>query len=232
MVVAQELPLTPDETLTKLSRRNAGSGILSGVPTAYRRRVCGHCSAPLTQPTSGRPRRWCSGSCRQAAYAQRQRRKSPRNDWYTPEPLRSEVQRRWPLVLDAAATAQSKLAEAYLGLDHHDPDRRDALAYADWHSLAVDAGGGVVWLNPPYLPAKLLDAFLVRAVVTAAAGTSVVGLVPASTGTRWWWTHIVDAGAHVEFLRGRLSFTGPYAEPTGGAVAPWACALVEWRGAL
>lgn len=198
------------------------------MPTAYRRRTCGHCSAPLTQPTSGHPRRWCSTACRQAAYEQRRRRRSPRNDWYTPEPLRSRVQAQWPLVLDAAATSQSTLAPTYLGLDHVDPGRRNALAFANWHDLAQSAGGGVVWLNPPYLPSATLGAFLARAVSTAQAGTAVAGLVPASTGTRWWWTHIVDAGARVEFLRGRLSFTGPHAASDARSTAPWACALVEW----
>lgn len=133
------------------------------------------------------------------------------------------VLERWPIVLDAAACSLSALVPSYLGPDHPDPERRDALAYNDWSDLATD---GAVFLNPPYLPAALLGQFLARAAETGRTGTPVVGLVPASTGTRWWWEHIVETGATVEFLRGRLSFTGPHATP--GQSAPWASALIVW----
>ena len=103
---------------------------------------------------------------------------------------------------------------------------RDALAFDDWAGLV--RRGQVVWLNPPYTPASVLGAFLGRAVATAEAGRGVVALVPASTGAAWWWEHVVDAGARVEFLRGRLAFGGPHAGAGRGMVAPWASALVEW----
>lgn len=132
---------------------------------------------------------------------------------------------RWPVTLDAAACSVSALVPSYLGPDHPDPARKDALAFDDWAELA---GDGVVYLNPPYLPAVLLGRFLARAAATGRAGSPVVGLVPASTGTRWWWEHVVETGAAVEFLRGRLAFTGPHATP--GQCAPWSSALVVWRG--
>ena len=133
---------------------------------------------------------------------------------------------RWPLTLDAAARADNTLVPGYLGPDHPNPGRRDALRFEHWAALA---GGGVVWLNPPYVPTVTLSRFLGRAVATARAGVPVVGLLPASTGARWWWEHVIGAGAEVEFLRGRLSFHGPHARP-GGASAPWASALVLWSG--
>lgn len=133
----------------------------------------------------------------------------------------------YPIALDAAACGTSTLvADHYLGLDHPDPDRRDALAFDSWAHLVP--AGGAVWLNPPYVPVAVMSAFLHRAVATAADGVPVVGLVPASTGARWWWDHVVDAGADVEFLRGRLSFGGPHAAPGTAHTAPWASALVRW----
>lgn len=188
-----------------------------------RRRTCDVCPRPLDQPATGRPRRYCSPACRQAAYATRQRRKAVRDAWWTPTEVRGRVLDDWDITLDAAACSRSRLVENYLGLDHPEPTRRDALAFDDW---AGHAGGGVVWLNPPYVPAATLSAFLARAVATAQSGVTVVGLVPASTGAGWWWTHVVEVGACVEFLRGRLAFTGPHADK--GTPAPWACALVTW----
>ena len=95
-------------------------------------------------------------------------------------------------------------------------------------SLKLGVPARMVFLNPPYLPSSLLGQFLSRAVATARAGVPVVGLVPATTGTAWWWNHVVDGGGQTEYLRGRLAFTGPHAKP--GQCAPWASALVVWGG--
>ncbi|QWC83708.1 phage N-6-adenine-methyltransferase [Nocardioidaceae bacterium] len=158
-----------------------------------------------------------------------------RNEWWTPAELRARVLAEHRIVLDAAACAQSKLVDEYLGPDHQLPGRRDALAFDHWHDLVDHALGdcegapAVVWLNAPYLPSKTLYEFLGRAVATAAAGTTVLALVPSATGTRWWWDHVLDGGGSVEFLRGRLAFTGPHAGSGSATVAPWACALVTWR---
>lgn len=186
------------------------------------RRVCASCADPIAQPTVGRPRMYCSPACRQRAYDRRRTRR-PRNDWHTPDDVRVDVLSRWALTLDAAATQPSAVVPNYLGPDHEVPARRDALAFDDWSLLA---GDGAVWLNPPYMPTRLLSAFLARAVATAVAGVPVVGLVPASTGAAGWWSGVMDPGAEVEFLRGRLAFTGPHSTP--GATAPWPSALVVW----
>lgn len=191
---------------------------------AARRRVCVSCPNEIEQPASGRPRQYCSDACRQYAYAQRKRRRPVRSDWWTPLEVREDVLARWTVGLDAAATVQAALVENYLGPDHADPARRDALAFENWAGLLPV--GQVVWLNPPYTPAPFLEGFLQRAVATAAAGVTVAGLVPASTGTDWWWRNIVEPGAEVEYLRGRLVYGGPHS--TGGP-APWASALVTWR---
>jgi len=112
--------------------------------------------------------------------------------------------------------------ENWIGPTHPDPTRRDALALEHWADLAP--AGTAIWVNPPYAP-KLLPQFLLKAAATAAAGRSVVALVPASTGTNWWHRSVVEVQADVEFLRGRLVFGGPHS--TGGP-APWPSALVTY----
>lgn len=112
---------------------------------------------------------------------------------------------------------------AYLGPDHPDPARRDALAFDHWADLCPE--DRAVWLNPPYLPARTLDAFLARAVATSRQGRPVVALIPSATGTGYFQRHVLDGGARVEFLPGRIAFTGPHGT---GTPARWASALVEW----
>lgn len=139
-----------------------------------------------------------------------------------PRPTSPASPPEWNIALDAAACAQSRLVPDYLGPDHVVPARRDALT-RDWHALA---DGGAVYLNGPYTP-SLLRQFLAKAVETSTQGTDVVGLVPASTDTRWWHDYVTSSRASVEFLRGRLRFGGPHA--TGGP-AMFGSALVVWKG--
>ncbi|SEM17457.1 DNA N-6-adenine-methyltransferase (Dam) [Blastococcus sp. DSM 46786] len=147
-----------------------------------------------------------------------------RQAWWTPEPLRSQILTEYNVTLDAAACVQSRLVPQYLGLDHEDARYRDSLAPdVDWGQLAGPSGW--TYLNPPYLPIPLLSGMLAKAAASAAAGSPVIGLVPASVTTRWFTTHITDAGARVRFVRGRVKFTGPFAN---GGSAPWGVALVEW----
>lgn len=192
-----------------------------------RRSRCLVCREPIEQATTGRPRTYCSDACRQRAWYQRSKRRPPahRSEWWTPEPLRDVVLARWPLKLDAAATSESTLVPDYLGPDHVDETRRNALAYRHWGDLV--GPGDHIWLNPPYSPPGYLREFLQRAAATAQAGATVVGLLPAATGTEWWWDNVVDAGAEVEYLRGRVAYTGPHST---GQAPMWASAIVVWRG--
>jgi hypothetical protein len=185
------------------------------------------CGSAIFQPAlAGRPRVYCRQACRQRAYNRRLAAppapRLTRDDWWTPASVRTEVLSRWPVKLDAAASAASAIVPEYLGPDHVDPLRRDALAVS-WADLASD---GTVYVNPPY-SSTLLRRFLERSVSTAAAGVPVVGLVPASTSSLWWAKFITAPGAVVEFITGRLRFGGPHA--TGGP-APFGSALVYWSG--
>ncbi|MGV8979192.1 MAG: DNA N-6-adenine-methyltransferase [Cellulomonas sp.] len=190
---------------------------------------CARCRTPLPPAAgTGRPRRWCSDSCRTSAYRERRRHRARRDQraaWWTPLDLADRVRGEHDLGLDAAACQQSSLVpDSWLGPTHPDADRRDALAYRSWGRLVEP--GQTVWINPPYTPVPLLRSFLEVAAQTAADGTAVVALVPASTSSAWWHDAVLGAGAEVEFLRGRLRFRGPFS--TGGsAMTP--SALVRYE---
>lgn len=136
-------------------------------------------------------------------------------------------------MLDAAACPASTLVgESWLGPKHPDPARRDALAYPDWTMLtgAVPEdrrARAAVYLNPPYAPPGLLNRFLQTAARTRDAGLTVVCLVPASVGSHWWHDLVLAAGAEVDIIRGRVTYTGPHA--AAGAPAPWPSAVVTYR---
>jgi hypothetical protein len=192
-----------------------------------RRRVCAACRTPLAQPSTGRPREYCSVPCRQNAWKRRRRQSAPagvdRSQWWTPPELRERAL-ALNVKLDVAALRESALVPYYLGPDHVDPARRDALSgEVDW---AVLADGGRCWMNPPF-DVPRLSRFLAKAVMTSSeGGVDVLGLLPASPCTRWWNRWVVDSGAVVEFVPGRLSFRGPHFRE--GGVAPWGAALVHW----
>ena len=90
----------------------------------------------------------------------------------------------------------------YYGLDHADPSRRDGLA-GDWAADATELGGSA-WCNAPY--ARGVGAWVAKAAATAAAGVTVVALLPARTDTAWFHDHVLAHGAEVRYVRGRLKF--------------------------
>jgi len=158
------------------------------------------------------------------AAAEKAEKAAPRSEWWTPDDLRARVLAEHDFGLDAAACALSTLVPgAWLGPTHPDPERRDALGFNDWAGLVPD--GQSVWLNPPYAPVRTITAFLATAARTAKAGVPVVALVPAATSTAWWWDEVQGHPTEVEFLRGRVRFTGPHS--TGGTPL-WGSALVTY----
>lgn len=144
-----------------------------------------------------------------------------RDNWWTPEHVRQRVLTTWNITLDAAATHDSAVVPNYLGPDHPETARRDALQV----SWTLYAQTGAVYLNPPYRT-SLLRPFLAKAVETQAEGATVVALLPAATSTQWWAENILLPRAEVEFLTGRLRFGGPH---VSGGPAPFASAIVTWE---
>lgn len=160
---------------------------------------CAKCNRRFGQSPT-KPRDYCSGACRQAAYRKRAASKnsaavtqSLTNEWYTP-PIYIESARRvlGGFDLDPASCEEANVtvgaaqfySEADPGLGH------------EWK--------GRVWLNPPY--GRLAGDFVVNLAREYNAGhvTAAIALVNAHcTDTAWFrplWDHALC------FTYGRLNF--------------------------
>lgn len=91
------------------------------------------------------------------------------------------------------------------------------------NGLEQSWAGHRVFMNPPY--GREIYPWTKKARLEAAAGSLVVGLLPASCDLAWWHDDIVDH-AEVRYLRGRVRFL------TGGAYRAsgfFASVIVVWR---
>lgn len=125
---------------------------------------------------------------------------SATDDWATPQSTFDALHAEFGFALDPCASSTNHKCEAWYGLDHADPSRRDGLAM-NWAAEA-HALGGAVWVNPPY--GRVIADWVAKAYETAAAGVTVVLLVPSRTDTRWFHDHCIQH--EVRFLKGRLKF--------------------------
>lgn len=129
---------------------------------------------------------------------------SASDNWPTPQPLFDRLNERFTFVLDPCSSRENHKTNAWFGLDHPTPSRRDGLA-ADWAKEARKLDpSGAVWVNPPY--GRGIGEWMAKAAATAAAGVTVVCLVPARTDTAWFHDHVLEHAARVEYLRGRVKF--------------------------
>lgn len=153
------------------------------------------------------------------------------DEWSTPDEFYAVLDAEFNFMLDAAASAENTKLHGpiyenyYLGLDHQDPKRRDALV-CDWLYI-MDFRSSSVWLNPPYSKCR---EFIAKAALEASKGCTVVCLVPSRTDTRWWHEHVWDrerhqpkAGVEVRFVKGRLRFGG------GKDCAPFPSVVIVFR---
>jgi hypothetical protein len=159
-----------------------------------------------------------------------------RNEYATPRDLFDALDSRFHFTLDAAALKSNARVSKYLGPDHEDPMRRNALTIP-W---AIDAAGGVVWINPPYgdterkCPKTCTKKrcvkrgyhltedqpgqydFIEKATNEALLSrVPTIALLPARTDTEAFHKFIYDRfaqsvhrGVHVNFLKGRITFEG------------------------
>jgi phage N-6-adenine-methyltransferase len=159
---------------------------------------------------TGRPARFCSGACRQAAYRKRPVHFSTGNcEWSTPGDLFAEISAEYGgFTLDECATPENTKCAAYF-------TRREDGLRQRW--------SGRVWCNPPY--GRTIGLWLRKAWESVQAGDAelVVCLVPARTDTRWW--HDYAARGDCRFLPGRVRFGG------GQHSAPFPSAVVTFRNA-
>lgn len=131
------------------------------------------------------------------------------DEWQTPMELFQDLDREFHFDLDACATHENHMVDAYFTKDED--------------GLEQNWGGHTVWCNPPYSQIKKW----VRKCYYEGhkPNTTVVLLVPSRTDV-WWYQNYVLHRAEVRFIRGRLRFIGP------GAIAnaPFPSALVIYRG--
>ncbi len=135
------------------------------------------------------------------------------DSWATPQEI---LDRLYPVVggpfdLDPCAPQSGRsrvLARQHLTADD------DGLTH-EWH--------GSVYMNPPYGRSIPWWTAKARAETVLGRASSVIGLVPARTDTRWWHGDIAGV-ADAWLIKGRLSF-GDGKQP-----APFPSALLLWGG--
>ena len=124
--------------------------------------------------------------------------------WETPAAVFRDLDDEFHFDLDAAALRESAKCGEYLGPDHEDPKKRDALRCA-WGQR-----GWRVWLNPPYSRCR---EFVAKAHEWSRRGRTVVCFIPSRTDTRWYHEYLWDAenhrfrpGVQIRFFKGRVKF--------------------------
>lgn len=135
---------------------------------------------------------------------------SGRDDWATPEALFQAINARYgPFDHDVAAQRRTRKVQSYLGPDHPNPHRRDALR-VNWY--------GNCWCNPPY--GRGITEKWVRYGWHQAwegHGSSAL-LVPSRTSAGWFNRYVLRAD-RVVFLIGRVSFDDFNSAPFDSLIA-------------
>lgn len=129
-------------------------------------------------------------------------------EWSKPPDFFAKVAARFDFQLDVCATAGNAKCDLYFTKEV------DGLQF-DW-----SIKNGDVWMNPPY--GRGIKNWVRKAYETSLAGTTVVCLVPARTCTAWWHDYCMKGS--IEFIRGRLRFSG------APKLAPFPSALVVFQG--
>jgi phage N-6-adenine-methyltransferase len=110
--------------------------------------------------------------------------------WGTPEALYLALDKEFHFTIDVAADADNAKCDRFL-------DREQ-------DALSIDWAGEVVFCNPPY--GRELGRWVEKGMLAAQdGGATVVMLLPARTGNRWFHQYCLPHG-EVRFIRGRLNF--------------------------
>ncbi len=142
-----------------------------------------------------------------------------KDGWRTPLGLYARLDAEFRFVLDAACESSNQLCR--LG---HAADRGDDSLLLPWAG-----NGGPVFCNPPF---SNIRPWVAKAAVEGRAET-VVMVLPADPGVRWWFDYVAPFAAEIRFLTGRPKFRRPDGSPNvtkrggGGATTP--CAVVVFR---
>lgn len=133
---------------------------------------------------------------------------SATNEWSTPQDLFDKLNDIHAFTLDVCATKENTKCSKYFTKE------QDGLKQI-WSNYT--GKNTVCWMNPPY--GREIKKWVDKAAFVGRNGTKVVCLLPARTDTRWWHDHVIPYGK-IEFIRGRLKFSGHKHN------APFPCALV------
>ena len=124
------------------------------------------------------------------------------SDWETPQEFFDAVNEVFHFDLDVCATLGNAKCERYF------TEAEDGLSQT-WD--------GVCWMNPPY--GREISRWVQKAYASALnPGTVVVCLLPARTDTRWWHDYVLSHAQSVEFIKGRLRFSGKDSVPFPSAL--------------
>jgi len=114
-----------------------------------------------------------------------------KTDVATPWPVFREYDAEFHFTLDVCATAANTKCPRYFSPEQN--------------GLVQDWGDEICWMNPPY--GRTIGLWMAKAYRSSLAGATVVCLVPARTGTRWWHAWVLGK-AEVRLRKGRIRFVG------------------------
>ncbi len=126
-------------------------------------------------------------------------------EWETPPELFARLNGIYGFTLDVCSTDENaKCARHFTQADD---------------GLAQTWAPEVCWMNPPY--GRVIGQWMKKAYEESQNGATVVCLVPARTDAGWW--HDYAMKGDIEFIRGRLRFSG------ASINAPFPSAIVVFR---
>ena len=124
------------------------------------------------------------------------------DEWETPQEFFDAVNEIYGFDLDVCATHANAKCERY---------------FTKAENGLVQEWSGICWMNPPY--GREIPFWVQKAFESALnPDTVVVCLLPARTDTRWWHDYVIAHAHSIEFLKGRLRFSGKGSAPFPSAL--------------
>jgi len=123
--------------------------------------------------------------------------------WNTPTWLYSKINEQFKFTLDPATNGENALCDTFF------TEEEDGLSQS-WT-------GHVVWCNPPYSENKAWTSKM-----ASGEAVSVVGLIPARTGAKYFHENVFGKASEVLFFNRRLKFSNAKSS------APFDSVLILW----
>ena len=139
------------------------------------------------------------------------------DEWETPQDFFNQLDKEFNFNSDVCATHENTKCKKYF------TKKNDALKQ-DWK--------GVCSMNPPY--GRQIGGFVKKAYEESLKGSTIVGLMPARTDTKYFHNYIYHK-AEIRFLKGRIKFINrtlpSYREDRNfkSSPAPFPSMVVIWR---